>query len=742
MIGVNLAGAEFGSGRGVYGTDYIYPNATELDYYHSKGVALIRLPFSWERMQHSLGGDLDQAELGRMTEFLDAAAQRGMHVVIDLHNFGRYDNQVIGSNSVPIAAFADFWGKLAGALAGNPAVSGFGLMNEPHDMGGPTVWPAAAQAAVDAIRETGSQQNIIVSGDNWSTAADWQNTNANLIVNDPLAKILYEAHAYFDKGGMGTYAGYDADGGYPTLGVDRVQPFIDWLKANNLNGFIGEFGVPDDDPRWLQVLDNFLHVLDENNIPATYWAGGPWWGSNSLAIEPSNGADRPQMHVLERYTDGTHNPELGYAVIGTAGDDHLLGGADGSTIFGYDGNDTLAGAAGSDVLWGGNGNDTLNGGGSTDWLYGGDGADILGGQDGNDILWGGNGDDQLHGDAGSDTLHGDTGNDVLEGGEGNDILNGGDGNDTLRGGVGDDNLRGDAGDDLLSGNDGNDTLAGGIGNDTLYGDAGDDVLGGQAGNDVLYGGIGNDRLYGDEGDDALNGGDGGDLLDGGLGNDQLHGDDGDDILHGAGGDDLLFGDAGNDQLFGDDGNDTMDGGAGNDILYGGAGNDQLSGGDGDDMIYGEVGDDILNGGAGNDRIAGGAGNDKLDGGTGDDVLGGHDGDDRLLGGAGNDKLYGDAGNDRFEGGAGDDELWGGAGADIFSFGLNSGMDRIMDFMPGADMLDLNGQHYTFSDTPEGVALVLSGGGTVIIEHVSASAFQNDWILAQHPTEMRPQWIVE
>jgi hypothetical protein len=32
VFGVNLSGAEFGGNRGVYGTDYIYPNAAELDY--------------------------------------------------------------------------------------------------------------------------------------------------------------------------------------------------------------------------------------------------------------------------------------------------------------------------------------------------------------------------------------------------------------------------------------------------------------------------------------------------------------------------------------------------------------------------------------------------------------------------------------------------------------------------------------------------------------------------------------
>ncbi len=56
MIGVNLAGAEFGSASGVYGTSYIYPTASELDYFKSEGITLIRLPFMWERAQPTLGG--------------------------------------------------------------------------------------------------------------------------------------------------------------------------------------------------------------------------------------------------------------------------------------------------------------------------------------------------------------------------------------------------------------------------------------------------------------------------------------------------------------------------------------------------------------------------------------------------------------------------------------------------------------------------------------------------------------
>jgi hypothetical protein len=70
LLGVNLAGGEFGTPDhvpGIFGTDYIYPSHTEIDYYAAKGMSVIRLPFLWARLQHSENGPLDGAELARST---------------------------------------------------------------------------------------------------------------------------------------------------------------------------------------------------------------------------------------------------------------------------------------------------------------------------------------------------------------------------------------------------------------------------------------------------------------------------------------------------------------------------------------------------------------------------------------------------------------------------------------------------------------------------------------------------
>ena len=301
-VGVNLAGAEFGNAGDKYGWGYIYPDNGTLDYFKAKGVTLIRLPVKWERLQPTPMGALDADELGRLVDTLDRAKARGLSLVVDLHNYGRFGSDALGSTALPEAALADFWKKMATALSANPAFVGYGLMNEPHDMPSATAWPKAAQLAVDAIRTVDPAKRIYVAGDGWSSAQNWDALNPNLKITDPAGNFRYEAHQYFDKWASGTYqSSYDADGAYPALGAERLQPFVNFLKRTGAKGFIGEYGVPADDARWLAVMDNFLAAATGAGVDATYWAAGQWWGSYPLSVQPADGNDKPQMAVLQRH---------------------------------------------------------------------------------------------------------------------------------------------------------------------------------------------------------------------------------------------------------------------------------------------------------------------------------------------------------------------------------------------------------------------------------------------------------
>jgi len=300
-IGVNLAGAEFGREMpGTYGKEYTYPGARQFDYCRAKGIAVVRLPFRWERIQHSLLGPLDADELARLDAVAVLARERGIRLLLDMHNYARYRGQLIGSEEVPNAAFADVWSRLAAHYRDEAAIFAYGIMNEPHSTRG--LWPAAAQACVDAIRAVDMETTLVVCGDGWSGAHSWPRINGRFLLDDPAGKLVYEAHQYFDRDNSGSYKkSYDEEGAYPDVGVDRLQPFVKWLEEHGAKGFIGEFGVPDDDPRWLVVLDRTLAEMRRHQLGGTYWAAGPWWGKYPLSVEPRDGQDRPQMAVLEQY---------------------------------------------------------------------------------------------------------------------------------------------------------------------------------------------------------------------------------------------------------------------------------------------------------------------------------------------------------------------------------------------------------------------------------------------------------
>jgi len=315
---VNLPAPAFNSPEylpGVYDTNYTYPTAADLDYFIGKGFTLFRLPFSWERMQPTLNGPLNATQLGYMDTFIAAAHARNVRVVLDQQNFDRYriqrtpppfdpsQNIVVGSSAaVPNSAFADFWQKMATHYANETAIAGYDLTNEPHDTGGH--WPATAQAGATAIRLVDHVHTIIVEGENFAAASTWTTYNENLNIADPDNNLVYSAHEYFDADASGSYNGsYDAEGAYPARGVDRAIPFVDWLQRHGFRGYFGEYGVPNNDARWLVVLDNFLTYVDTAGLDGTYWAAGPFLDGYLLSINPDpvTGQDAPQLATLMQH---------------------------------------------------------------------------------------------------------------------------------------------------------------------------------------------------------------------------------------------------------------------------------------------------------------------------------------------------------------------------------------------------------------------------------------------------------
>lgn len=280
-----------------------------------KGVEFVRLPVKWERLQPTLGDSLDQTEVGHLKQFLADAQAAGVKVLVDLHDYGGYWDNKVGGSVVSVDQFASFWSKLASEIKDSPALASYDLMNEPNGFSDWASWLTAAQAAVDAIRKLDMSHDIYVEGDQYASAQNWSAANPLLDIKDPANKIVYEAHVYFDRGSSGTSFGTVAQEGVsPDIGVERIADFVAWLRQHDARGFIGEFAVPNTDPAWLPVLDNFLKELDKQGLSGTYWGGGAWWGDYPLSPRAADGSDNAQMAILQRYFGGD----------ATAGADHGL----------------------------------------------------------------------------------------------------------------------------------------------------------------------------------------------------------------------------------------------------------------------------------------------------------------------------------------------------------------------------------------------------------------------------------
>jgi len=279
-------------------------------------------------------------------------------------------------------------------------------------------------------------------------------------------------------------------------------------------------------------------------------------------------------------------------------------------------------------------------------------------------------------------------------------------------------------------------LTGTNGADEILGTRRRDVIDGLGGDDTIDGAAGDDRIDGGGGSDAVRGRDGGDLIRGGNGQDSLDGGSGADRLDGGRGADLLLYDL------------TENGGLGNttaDVCNGGTGFDTLgltlSLADYLDASFQAEISGVLA------ALAGGTKNVaftsfglvarnieritlEVIGTAGNDTIVGIGTDTALRGAGGADILLGSAGNDTLVGGDGADVMFGSGGADIFVVQRGDGVDTIIDFTDGVDLLGLEegleGRAITFADNGVGgTEVAIDGALVATVDGVAAGALSVD-----------------
>lgn len=316
LIGVNLAGAEFGTNfPGVHSTDYQYPYPDEVDYFMAKGCKIFRIPFKWERMQTTLNSDLDAAQLTLLKTLVSYIVSKGARAILDPHNYGRYSisgtEYVIGSAQVPISAFEDFWRKLAFEFRNDRNVI-FCLMNEPRD--GTAAWTPAAQAAINAIRQAGAANRIYVPGTHYAGAHSWfndANDSAMTGITDPINNFAFEAHQYLDDDSAGNDAGVSSN----TVSTLRLQRFTEWCRQHGYKAHLGEFNAGDNtatatSTSMMALAEMVDYMIANSDVyeSATAWAGGPWWYDALFALDPFPFPDGPERIQLLTITGRSTKP--------------------------------------------------------------------------------------------------------------------------------------------------------------------------------------------------------------------------------------------------------------------------------------------------------------------------------------------------------------------------------------------------------------------------------------------------
>ena len=148
---------------------------------------------------------------------------------------------------------------------------------------------------------------IFAEGDFYASAPSWLKYNTNLNLYDPARRLVYEAHVYGDRDSSGTHFDWNTEASFGVT-VDtiaqRVSTFANWCVTRKFNCIIGEVGVGNDNANWNVELANGLSAMQRGGIAGfTYWAGGPWWGSYPMSIEPTAAGDAKQMSVVARYSN-------------------------------------------------------------------------------------------------------------------------------------------------------------------------------------------------------------------------------------------------------------------------------------------------------------------------------------------------------------------------------------------------------------------------------------------------------
>ncbi|MBO0806360.1 MAG: cellulase family glycosylhydrolase [Nocardiopsaceae bacterium] len=273
-------------------TEAFYADA-DAAYLASLGVNCVRLPVNYHHLL-----DLD-AGLALLDRAVEISANRGLHVVLDLHAVPGGQNQHWHSdNPTHVAAFWDhavlqdqvagWWEAIAAHFAGNPAVAGYNLLNEPACPDGEVL--AAYYGRLAAVVRAADPRHILfLDGNRYGT-----DFAAFAGLAESVGNVVFAAHDYALPGLVSPEDHGADDGAYP--GSTRGEWFdrdvveatfrrrTEFMRRTGTPVWIGEFGpIYTGDP----TIDEQRYALAGDQLEIYGAAGASWslWTYKDLGMQ-------------------------------------------------------------------------------------------------------------------------------------------------------------------------------------------------------------------------------------------------------------------------------------------------------------------------------------------------------------------------------------------------------------------------------------------------------------------------
>ncbi|WLQ37922.1 cellulase family glycosylhydrolase [Streptomyces castrisilvae] len=301
VAGINWFGFETANyvAHGLWSRDY----KSMIDQMRSLGYNTIRLPYSDDiftgtkpasiNYSGGMNSDLEGLDsLQVMDRIVDHAGSVGMKVILDRHRPDSAGQSALWyTSAVPESTWLANLTSLAGRYAGNDAVIGIDLHNEPHDPAcwgcGDTTkdWRLAAERGGDAVLAANPDLLIFVEGvQTFDGVSGWWGGNLMGVGQYPVElsvpdRVVYSAHDYATSVAQQPWF---EDASFPgnMPGVwDTYWGYI--FKQDIAPVWVGEFGTTlqsTTDQKWLKALADYLRPTDQyggDSFSWTFWSWNP-----------------------------------------------------------------------------------------------------------------------------------------------------------------------------------------------------------------------------------------------------------------------------------------------------------------------------------------------------------------------------------------------------------------------------------------------------------------------------------